>query len=71
MMFLSGASLPPELLPTGLRQVADFIPVTYVVALMRGLWAGEPWSTLRPDVAIFAAILVAGTTVAVRVFRWQ
>jgi ABC-2 type transport system permease protein len=71
MMFLSGATLPLELLPSGLRQVAEFIPLTHVVTLMRGLWAGEPWTTLRPDVAILTAILIAGTTIAVRVFRWQ
>lgn len=31
MMFLSGATIPLELLPPGLRHVADFIPLTYVV----------------------------------------
>jgi ABC-2 type transport system permease protein len=71
MMFLSGATLPLELLPSGLRQVAEFIPLTHVVTLMRGLWAGEPWTALRPDVLILTAILIAGTTIAVRVFRWQ
>jgi len=71
MMFLSGASLPLELLPSGLRHVADFIPLTHVVTLMRGLWSGDPWTSLRLDVAILTAILVAGTVVAVRVFRWQ
>lgn len=71
MMFLSGATLPLELLPSGLRQVAEFIPLTHVVTLMRGLWAGEPWTALRPDVVILTAILLAGTTIAVRVFRWQ
>jgi ABC-2 type transport system permease protein len=71
MMFLSGASLPLELLPPGLRRVADFIPLTYVVRLMRGLWFGEPWASLRLDIAVLAAILVAATAVSARVFRWQ
>ncbi len=71
MMFLSGATLPLELLPPGLRQVADFIPLTYVVRLMRGLWFGEPWTSLRLDVAVLAVILVVATTLSARVFRWQ
>ncbi len=71
MMFLSGASLPLELLPSGLRQVADFIPLTHVVTLMRGIWSGESWSSHRLDVAILLAVLVAGAALAARFFRWQ
>ena len=71
MMFLSGASLPLELLPPGLRQVADFIPLTYVVKLMRGLWFGDPWTSLRLDVAVLSAILIAATALSARFFRWQ
>jgi ABC-2 type transport system permease protein len=71
MMFLSGASLPLEALPPGLRLVADFIPLTYVVKLMRGLWVGEPWSSLTFEVAVLSVMLVVATAISVRVFRWQ
>ena len=71
MMFLSGASLPLELLPPGLRTLADFIPLTYVVKLMRGLWYGEPWADLRFDVLVLSVVLVAATALSVRFFRWQ
>jgi ABC-2 type transport system permease protein len=71
MMFLSGASLPLESLPAGLRQVADFIPLTYVVKLMRGLWVGDPWSGLAPEVAVLGFLLVLATAISVRVFRWE
>jgi len=71
MMFLSGASLPLELLSPGLRQVADFIPLTYVVRLMRGLWFGDPWTSLRFDVIVLSVILIVATTLSARFFRWQ
>jgi len=71
MMFLSGASLPLELLPSGLRHVADFVPLTYVVRLMRGLWSGEPWTSLRLDVAVLSALFVVATALSARVFRWE
>lgn len=71
MMFLSGASLPLELLPPTLQHVADFIPLTYVVHLMRGLWFGVPWADLRLSVAVLTGILVVGGAVSARVFRWQ
>jgi ABC-2 type transport system permease protein len=71
MMFLSGASLPLELLPPGLRHVTDFIPLTYVVKLMRGLWVDAPWASLRLDVAVLSAILIIATALSARFFRWQ
>ncbi len=71
MMFLSGASLPLELLPPGLRSVADLIPLTYVVRLMRGLWYGEGWAAVGTSVAVLSGILVVATALAVRFFRWQ
>jgi ABC-2 type transport system permease protein len=71
MMFLSGASIPLEVLPAGLQQVSAFIPLTYVVRLMRGLWVGDAWASLAPDVAVLAVILVVATAIAVRVFRWE
>jgi len=71
MMFLSGASLPLELLPPGLRHVADFIPLTYVVELMRGLWFGDTWATLWLPILVLTGILIAATTLSARVFRWQ
>jgi ABC-2 type transport system permease protein len=71
MMFLSGASIPLEALPAGLQQVANLIPLTYVVRLMRGLWVGETWASLAPEVAVLALILVLAGAVAARVFRWE
>jgi ABC-2 type transport system permease protein len=41
-MFLSGATIPLEVMPEGVRRIADFLPLTYVVRLLRGLWFGEP-----------------------------
>ena len=71
MMFLSGASLPLEALPAGLRQVADFIPLTYVVKLMRGLWVGDSWASLAPEVVVLGVLLVIATAISARVFRWE
>ena len=65
------ATLPHEILPAGMQRLADFIPLTYVVKLMQGLWAGESWSSLRLDVVVLTVVLIAGAAVAARVFRWQ
>jgi len=71
MMFLSGASIPLEVMPEGVQRAARFLPLTHVVTLVKGMWFGEPWSEHGTEVIVLAAILVCGTAVASRVFRWE
>lgn len=71
MMFLSGAGMPLELLPATIRRIADFLPLTYPVRLLRGLWFGGTWSEHWLEVAILGGILVVCTALASRLFRWE
>jgi ABC-2 type transport system permease protein len=71
MLFLCGAGYPRELLPEAIRKVSAFLPLTYVVNLLRGLWIGEAWSLHATDAIVLAAILVAGVLISVKTFRWE
>ncbi len=71
MIFLSGATIPLEILPEGVRSVARFLPLTYVVNLLRGLWIGEAWSQLWTEVFVLAGLLVAGVVISILTFRWE
>lgn len=71
MLFLSGAGFPRELLPEGIRKISMFLPLTYVVNLLRGLWSGEAWSLHITNVVVLTAILVVGVLISVRTFRWE
>ena len=71
MLFLSGAGFPTELLPEAIRKISTFLPLTYVVNLLRGLWIGETWGQHAADALILAGILVAGVLISVRTFRWE
>jgi len=71
MMFLSGAFFPIELFPKAIQRVATFIPLTYVVSLLRGLWFGETWSQHVTDIIVLASLLVAGVLISVKTFRWE
>ena len=71
MMFLSGAGMPLELLPATVRRISDFLPLTYVVKLLRGLWIGETWGMHLLEVAVLSGILVVCTALAARFFRWE
>lgn len=71
MLFLSGAGMPRELLSESIRRFSLVLPLTHVVTLLRGLWIGEPWSQHWSEVVILAAVLLGGTLVSARVFRWE
>jgi len=71
MMFLSGAGMPIEFLPPSLQRVSDFLPLTYVSRLLRGLWFGEPFVDHLFEVAVLAGILVVFGGLAARFFRWE
>jgi ABC-2 type transport system permease protein len=71
MLFLSGAGFPRELLPEAIKKVSAFLPLTYVVNLLRGLWIGEAWSQHTTNVIVLAGMLVVGVLVSVKTFRWE
>jgi len=71
MMFISGAGIPLEIMPPTIRRIADFLPLTYVVKLLRGLWFGETWGDHLLEVAVLGGILVVCTALAARLFRWE
>lgn len=71
MMFLSGAGLPLEILPAGIRNISRFLPLTHVVTLTRGLWAGDSWGQHLTEVGVLLGLLVVGTAVSARTFRWE
>jgi ABC-2 type transport system permease protein len=71
MLFLSGAGFPRELLPEAIKKVSTFLPLTYVVNLLRGLWVGEAWGKHILDVAVLVGILVLGVVISAFTFRWE
>jgi ABC-2 type transport system permease protein len=71
MLFLSGAFFSVKLLPAIVQTVSAFLPLTYVVNLLNGLWFGETWSQHITDVIVLAVMLVVGVIVSVKFFRWE
>jgi len=71
MMFLSGSSIPLEVMPEAVQRISNFIPLTYVVRLLRGLWFGESWGEYKIETVILGVILVVCTALASHFFRWE
>jgi len=71
MLLLSGAFFTVDLLPEAVQKASAFMPLTYVVNLLRGLWVGEPWGDHLLDVGVLAGMLVVGIIVSAKTFRWE
>jgi ABC-2 type transport system permease protein len=71
MLFLSGAGFPRELLPDTIVKISRFLPLTYVVNLLRGLWIGNSWSQHLSDILVLAGLLIAGVLISLKIFRWE
>jgi ABC-2 type transport system permease protein len=72
MSFLSGAFWDPEAFPSLLQRVADVLPLTYFIALVRDVVVHreEVWQN-GTQVAWVAGWGITGLIVAIRTFRWE
>jgi ABC-2 type transport system permease protein len=69
LLFLSGAAFPRMLMPSGVRRVSDFLPLTHVAELLRGVWLEGEWRGV--SVVVLIVITVLAAIIATRVFRWD
>lgn len=71
MLLLSGAFFTIDLLPTAVQRVSAFLPLTYVVNLLSGLWTGAAWGNHLLDVGVLIGMLLLGVIVSAKTFRWE
>jgi ABC-2 type transport system permease protein len=70
--FLAGAFFSPHAYPHFLEVIAELLPLTYFIRLMKDvLLHGQQIWTDWSDVAVIASWGLAGLIVAVRRFRWE
>lgn len=70
MFFLSGATVPYEIMPKGLQKVADIMPLTQGIKLLKAITFREE-SGILYMVLLLTAIFIIGIFIAVRYFRWE
>ena len=52
-------------------RVAAFLPLTYVVNLLRCLWIGETWGQQVQAVIVLLVVLVAGVVISFLTIKWE
>jgi len=71
MMFLSGAAIPLEVLGDKVTNISKYLPLTYVVRLMKGLWVGNSWAAHWLNLIIILGLLVTGAIISTLTFKWE
>jgi ABC-2 type transport system permease protein len=69
MWLIAGTAPPRAVLPSGLRDIGEFIPLTHLVVAIQDPWYGFGWS--MTDLTIIAGVAVATGTLAIWFFRWD
>jgi ABC-2 type transport system permease protein len=67
MMFLSGGTIPMQFMPAALQRVSGWLPMSWGVQLLRGVWLGRGWDLAAS--AALAGVIVAGAALAALLLR--
>lgn len=71
MLFLSGATIPYELFPGGLQKVANILPLTQGIKLMKAVSMGMEMDSIWKIVVLLVGITLVCTTISVKTFQWE
>ncbi|PHV69482.1 ABC transporter [Sporanaerobium hydrogeniformans] len=71
MLFLSGATIPYEIFPKGLQRIADFMPLTQGIKLLKGFSLGLPIDDLITPILVMMITIVIGVVGSITLFKWE
>lgn len=71
LMPFSGSVVPLEVMPETVRAISRFLPLTHLVALLRGLWSGLGWGDFLTEAAVLADVAIVGMLIVAQTFRWE
>lgn len=71
MMLLSGTTIPYEMMPQAVQRIADLLPLTQGVKLLKATSLGLPADQAVVPVVVMAAWAIICAAAAVRFFKWE
>ena len=71
MLFLSGATIPKELFPNTVLIISKFVPLSYVVDVLKFSWMGNSDCSLFSGICVLLVLFVVCSTINQRFFRWE
>lgn len=71
MIFLTGATLPREIMPEAMQRVGDALPLSYAVRSLQWAWLGRHEDELTLALGVLAGTALVCAAVSARLFRWE
>lgn len=71
MIFLSGATVPREIMPGTMQAISRFMPLTHAVELLKGVWLGGSLADHLTESLVLLGVAAASAAGAVLTFRWE
>lgn len=71
MLILSGATLPYEIMPNWLQIVADFMPLTQGINLLKNISLGQSIGTMIIPLIVLPVITIICTALSLKLFKWD
>ena len=71
MLVFSGATLPYEVMPPLMQRIADAMPLTQGIKLLKAASLGLPVEGVALPIAVMAILALVCGGVALRFFRWE
>ena len=71
MLIFSGATLPYEVMPAVLQKLADLLPLTQGIKLLKAASLGLPAENVMASLAVMEVITVVCGGVSIRFFKWE
>ncbi len=71
MLIFSGTTLPYEIMPKGLQRIADVMPLTQGIKLLKAASLGLPAGDVRLPLLVMVALAAVCIAASIRFFRWE
>lgn len=71
MLFLSGATVPYEIMPSSMCRITDVLPLTQGIKLMKGFSLGTEPESLLLSIIVMGALALFTIFLSIKFFRWE
>jgi ABC-2 type transport system permease protein len=71
MLIFSGATLPYEVMPTIFQRIADVMPLTQGIKLLKAASLGLPLDSVAFPIGLLVALMLVCCGISLRFFRWE
>ena len=71
MLIFSGATLPYEIMPIPLQRIADVMPLTQGIKILKAVAQGNTIENIALSLIIIGTIAIVCTVMSIKFFKWE